>query len=48
MITMANVDISPLSPIGITADALNPGQRDLLMKLIDVYTGLMVARHRRG
>ena len=41
MITMANVDISPLSPMGITADALNPGQRDLLMKLIEVYTGLM-------
>ena len=41
MITMANVDITPLSPVGITADALNPGQRDLLMKLIEVYTGLM-------
>jgi hypothetical protein len=41
MITMANVDINPLSPSGITADALNPAQRDLLMKLIDVYTGFM-------
>jgi hypothetical protein len=41
MITMANVDITPLSPVGITADALNPAQRDLLMKLIDVYTGFM-------
>jgi hypothetical protein len=41
MITMANVDIKPLSPIGITADQLKPNQRDLLMKLIDVYTGFM-------
>jgi hypothetical protein len=41
MITMANVDINPLSPVGITADALNPSQRDLLMKLIEVYTGFM-------
>ena len=41
MLTMANVNITPLSPSGITVDALNPSQRDLLMKLIDVYTGLM-------
>ena len=41
MLTMANVDIKPLEPIGITVDALKPNQRDLLMKLIDVYTGFM-------
>jgi hypothetical protein len=41
MITMANVDISPLSPGGIGADALTAAQRDLLMKLVDVYTGHM-------
>jgi hypothetical protein len=41
MLTMANVNITPLSPPGITVDALNASQRDLLMKLIDVYTGLM-------
>jgi hypothetical protein len=41
MLTMANVDIKPLSPVGITADALNGSQRDLLMKLVDVYTGYM-------
>jgi hypothetical protein len=41
MLTMATVEIKPLSPVGITADALNPAQRDLLMKLIDVYTGFM-------
>jgi Protein of unknown function (DUF3500) len=43
MATMANVDIKPLSPVGITADALKPNQRELLMKLIDVYTGFMAA-----
>ena len=41
MVTMANVNISPLSPSGIMADALNASQRELLMKLIDVYTGYM-------
>ena len=41
MLTMANVDIKPLSPAGIMADALKPNQRELLMKLIDVYTGFM-------
>jgi hypothetical protein len=41
MLTMANVNITPLAPTGIMMDALNTAQRDLLMKLIDVYTGLM-------
>ena len=41
MVTMNKNDINPLSPIGITADALNAKQRDLLMKLIDVYAGAM-------
>jgi len=41
MLTMANVNITPLTPPGIMMDALNASQRDLLMKLIDVYTGLM-------
>ena len=41
MLTMANVNINPLSPSGISADALNGTERDLLMKLIDVYTGYM-------
>src|SRR5262245_25124840 len=41
IVTMANVDISPLAPAGITADALTDAQRALLMKLIDVYTGYM-------
>jgi len=43
MITMANVNISPLSPTGLGADAMTPAQRDLLMKLIDVYAGKMAA-----
>ncbi len=43
MLTMANVDIKPLSPIGLTADAMTPPQRDLLMKLVDVYIGYMAA-----
>jgi hypothetical protein len=41
MLTMANVDIQPLSPAGLTAEAMTLPQRDLLMKLIDVYTGYM-------
>ena len=43
MLTMANVNITPLTPTGITYDALNANQRDLLMKLIDIYTGFMAA-----
>ena len=41
MLTMANVDIKPLSPVGLTADAMTAAQRDLLMKLVDVYTGYL-------
>jgi len=43
MLTMANVDITPLSPTGIAAGAMTPPQRDLLMKLLDVYIGYMPA-----
>jgi hypothetical protein len=43
MLTMANVTINPLSPSGIMADAMNASQRELLMKLIDVYAGYMAA-----
>ena len=43
MLTVANVNITPLSPTGLGYDAMNAGQRDLLMKLIDVYTGFMAA-----
>ena len=41
MVTMANVDIKPLDPSGVMASALEPSQRDLLMRLIDVYAGYM-------
>ena len=41
IVTMANVKIDPLSPAGIPASALTAGQRVLLRKLIDVYTGYM-------
>ena len=43
MLTMANVDISPLSPSGLSAGAMTAAQRGLLMKLLDVYTGKMAA-----
>ena len=43
MVTMANVDITPLSPSGLDARAMTAAQRDLLMKLIDVYIGKMAA-----
>ena len=43
MVTMNKNDITPLSPVGITADALTAKQRDLLMKLVDVYTGAMAS-----
>ena len=43
MLTMANVNINPLSPSGIMADAMNASQRELLMKLVDVYAGYMAA-----
>jgi hypothetical protein len=43
MLTMAKVDISPLSPTGVGAEAMTPAQRELLMKLVEVYTGKMAA-----
>jgi hypothetical protein len=35
------VDINPLSPSGLDAAAMSAAQRDLLMKLLDVYIGKM-------
>ncbi len=37
------LDINPLSPEGIKASAMTAAQRDLLMKVIESYTGLMAA-----
>ena len=39
--TMNTVDIKPLSPDGITAAALTPAQRQLLMAVIDAYASAM-------
>jgi hypothetical protein len=41
IVTMIVPKVDPLSPAGITAAALTKAQRQLLMNLIDVYTGLM-------
>jgi len=43
MLTMANVDIKPLSPAGLMADAMTATQREQLMKILDVYIGFMPA-----
>ena len=43
IVTGNRLDISPLEPAGIKAAALTPAQRDLLMKVIDAYAGLMTA-----
>jgi hypothetical protein len=39
--TMNSVEIKPLAPSGIMADALTAAQRDLLMAVIDAYAGAM-------
>jgi uncharacterized protein DUF3500 len=41
IVTTNSVKIDPLSPAGVTAAEMTPAQRDLLMKLIDVYTSSM-------
>ncbi len=41
IVTQNKVDVSPLSPVGIKASALTVAQRDLLMRVIDSYAGLM-------
>jgi len=41
IVTENNVKVDPLSPVGIAAAALTPPQRDLLMKVIEAYTGAM-------
>jgi hypothetical protein len=39
--TMNAAEVKPLPPAGITAEALNPAQRELLMKIIDAYASAM-------
>jgi hypothetical protein len=41
--TMNSVKINPLSPSGIMAAELKPGQRDMLMKVIDAYASAMAS-----
>ena len=41
ILTGVELDIDPLSPVGVKAAALNPSQRDLLMRVIDAYTSIM-------
>ncbi|HVG56360.1 MAG TPA: DUF3500 domain-containing protein [Vicinamibacterales bacterium] len=41
IVTNNTLDIKPLSPDGLKVSAMTPAQRDLLMKVIDAYAGLM-------
>lgn len=41
IVTTNTLDINPLSPEGIKVSAMTPPQRELLMKVIDAYAGLM-------
>jgi hypothetical protein len=41
ILTTNKLGITPLSPVGVGAEALTPRQRELLMKVIDVYAGFM-------
>jgi hypothetical protein len=41
IVTNNTLDINPLSPEGLKASAMTPAQRDLLMRVIDAYAGLM-------
>lgn len=41
IVTLTNVTVDPLSPVGIPASALTASQRVLLTKLVDVYAGYM-------
>ena len=41
IVTTNVLDINPLSPDGLKVSAMTPTQRDLLLKVIDAYSGLM-------
>ena len=41
ILTGAELAVDPLSPVGVKAAALNPSQRDLLMRVIEAYTSIM-------
>jgi hypothetical protein len=51
IVTTNKVDINPLSPVGIAAADMTPQQRELLMKVVEVYTSKMaddIAAERRA
>jgi hypothetical protein len=51
IVTMNALEIKPLAPAGIMAGDLTANQRDLLMRLVDVYAGYMdagIASDRMG
>ena len=41
IVTGNRLGITPLAPVGVEASALTARQRELLMKVVDVYTGFM-------
>src|SRR4029077_18072103 len=41
IVTTNKLEVSPLSPIGIVASDMTPQQRDLLMKVINIYISKM-------
>ena len=43
IVTRNNLDIKPLEPTGIPVTALQPKQRETLMRIIDAYTSVMAA-----
>ncbi len=43
IVTTNKVAITPLAPVGLTADAMTAAERDMLMKVIDTYTSKMAA-----
>jgi hypothetical protein len=43
IVTTNKLDINPLEPAGLKASAMTAAQRDLLMKVLDAYAGLMTS-----
>jgi hypothetical protein len=41
ILTTNKLEIDPLSPVGLKVSGMTPAHRDLLMKVLDSYTGLM-------
>src|SRR5689334_5079921 len=41
ILTTNKLEIDPLSPVGLKASGMTPAHRDLLMKVLDSYAGLM-------